>query len=416
MHNTNFIDINQFQYLDKVGEGAFGEVYRLREKKTGFIYAAKFLFNTIPKEESSKGSIVNFIRNAAAISKLGYPAIANFIGYSPVDFEQEYKPIIITKFVGNITLHDFIQLERKGNLFLRLNDTKKLISIFTIASTMSFLHSLQIIHGNLKPSNILFDKEKNPIITDYGITKITQPKQEKDTVIYSSPEAISDDEYTKEGDVYSFGMIIYNIFSNEPPFKGYSLKDIRDKIRDGTRPEFDFPIPSAYRQLIEKCWVKYPSKRPTFDEITEELRTNAEFITEGISKIEYHNYISFLSKAQLESTYTYAKILYNGDGIPSNKEEAARLFERSAKYGHKNSKLAYAIMLDNGDGIPFDSSKAAILFKEAADNGDERAMYIYSIKLSKGDGVSPNAEESAKYGKMAADCGLAEAISSYSKI
>ena len=126
-----------------------------------------------------------------------------------------------------------------------MDNTKKLINIFGIASAMEYLHSKSIIHGNLNPSNILLDENYYPKIFDF-INSVDEKSSIKFPIsintqspVYTAPEFYTDHEVTQSGDVFSFGMIVYEILSNKHPFKNEQPLLIQQKIKNGERPEFN---------------------------------------------------------------------------------------------------------------------------------------------------------------------------------
>ena len=154
--SENF-DLNQIDRLELIGNGSFGE-----------IYAAKVSF----KGMTSKDIIGDLSREVNILMKINHPSVIRFVGFSPINFHEEQKPVIITEFLTNGTLSDMIELEKKG-LFNKLwTDTRKLICIYGVAASMSYLHAHNIIHRDLKPANILMDDFLFPKIADFGLSKI----------------------------------------------------------------------------------------------------------------------------------------------------------------------------------------------------------------------------------------------------
>ena len=162
-------DLNRYEVLELIGKGSFGEVYKVKEKKTDQIFAAKIQKAMLDDKEIIRG----LIREVNIISKLNHPSIVKFIGFSPIDFGNDPRPVIITEYITNGTLTEQILLERRGVASDKWNDTTKLIILYGIASAMSFLHSNKIIHRDLKPENILMDENLYPKITDF---KDSSPK------------------------------------------------------------------------------------------------------------------------------------------------------------------------------------------------------------------------------------------------
>lgn len=275
MDDETTLDLNQYNLLKKIGSGAFSEVYKVEEKSSKTIFAAKILLKSLEQEDNT--TIIDLRREINIMSKLNHPSILQFIGFSPTNFLNELKPVIITEFMPNDSLQEIINLERKSISASFWNDTRKLINIYGIASAMSYLHAHNIIHRDLKPANILMDSFLCPKIADFGLSKSLSSSQNsmslqstvgfKGTPVYVAPEIWDHFEYTPAGDVYAFGFIVYEIVTTEEPFKNCTIMQIFKNVATGKRPQFNGPVPGAYKKLIERCWNQDPSKRPTFDQI-----------------------------------------------------------------------------------------------------------------------------------------------------
>lgn len=275
--NVNAKDIGLCNYLKQelIGKGSFGTVYKVKDKKTGNIYAAKISKSYLT--QCSDDDVKNLEREINIISKLDHPGILKFIGYTKFNFNRKPKPTIITEIITNGSLEDILELERKSRGNPKWDDTKKLINIYGIASAMAYLHKRDIIHRDLKPANILLDDYLFPKISDFGLSKIIDDENNKlrsgfkGTYAYSSPEMF-DNIYSKAGDVYAFGIIVYEIITGNPPYVNISPFQLLAQVSSGIRPEFKFDIPKCYRKLIESCWSNNAEKRPTFEEIVQELK------------------------------------------------------------------------------------------------------------------------------------------------
>ncbi|KAK8887659.1 hypothetical protein M9Y10_038712 [Tritrichomonas musculus] len=304
--SENTFDLNKFELLEKIGSGSFGDVYKAKEKRTGKIYAAKISNQSIDQKDTPRSVIRNLVREVNILSKLNHPSILSFVGFSLKNFNGEPNPVIITDYLPKGTLNDLIKLERQSTSDEKWNDTQKLIIIYGIASAMSYLHSHNIIHRDLKPDNILVDDNLNPKIADFGLSKINQSDQTsssmvstlglKGTIAYIPPEILNDYDYTKEGDVYAFSMIVYEIMTNIEPFKNCGMSTLISKVSKGIRPDLDQPIPESYKNLIEKCWSQDPSNRPSFEEIVKELKSDSGFITDLVDEGQYQDYVDYIDE------------------------------------------------------------------------------------------------------------------------
>lgn len=323
-----FSDLDNFEKKEQIGKGGFSEVFKVAEKKTGKIYAAKICKKKLDRNTKEiKELRVNLSREVNIISGLDHPAVLKFYGYSKVDFEQESKPVIITEYSSNGTLRNITEQVRQQKVPQSWDDTKKLINIYGIASGVSYLHSRDILHRDLKPQNILEDDNLFPQIADFGLALISHQKQDANsyqpnnkalgTPIYAAPEIWKKNAYSTKGDVYSFGYIVYEIMTNEAPFQGFTQDQVFDEvIANRIRPEFKCPIPDVYKQLIEKCWADDPNERPNFSTIVKELKTNPDFITEKVNKTEFRDYVKYID--QFHTTFDANKPIISYEEIKNS--------------------------------------------------------------------------------------------------
>lgn len=290
-------NLEKFTKQVKIGEGRFSKVYKIVEKGSEKVYAAKISKTELNDED--KTYVTHLKSEIKTISELNHPSLLKYFGFSPVNFDQKSYPTIITEFESNGSLEEILNNERQKNSpsDSPWNDTKKLINIYGIASGMSILHDREIIHRDLKPSNILEDDYLFPKIADFGLTKsdknLTKSSEEKN--IYMPPENWNNNEYSKPGDVYAFSIIVYEILTLEEPFKNMSNSSyLSTVIEKGNRPEFKLTVADCYKKLISRCWSKNKDERPTFKEIVNELKNNKDFITNSVDKTEFLDYINFV--------------------------------------------------------------------------------------------------------------------------
>ena len=194
-----------------------------------------------------------------------------------------------------------ISAERSGHPIQGWDNTKKLISIYGIASGILYMHKRNYIHRDIKPSKILMDDSLFPKIRGFNLLikcdDKAREKQVKGTPEYMAPEILMREESTKAMDVYSFGMVVYEIVTLKKPFEDMhnpNVIQVLQRVTQGNMPAFDESTPESYRNLIQRCWAEKPENRPTFDEIVRMLRTDPGFILDGVNKEEYFGYIKFL--------------------------------------------------------------------------------------------------------------------------
>ncbi|KAK8881293.1 hypothetical protein M9Y10_004028 [Tritrichomonas musculus] len=306
---TMQISIDEYSIIRKIGAGSSGKIYRVKNNKTNEIFAAKTIYLD-PLD-------IDDIRHELDIfSRVKYPSIVKFVGYSPFNFKKNReKATVFMEYVANGSLGDILRKERSSISIPGWDDTKKLITIYGIASGMKYLHSLNIIHRDLKPNNILVDEHLFPKICDFGLSKRVQSmddnikhKDMKGTPMYMSPDAWSGN-YSKASDVYSFAITMYEILTCQIPFIEMNIFGIISKICiQGKRPEFKYGISDIYRDLIEKCWSQNMEDRPTFSEIVSYLK-NKSCLLENIDLTQFNEYLDYLENAQSTNSSKYDELL-----------------------------------------------------------------------------------------------------------
>ncbi|KLL02867.1 MAG: hypothetical protein MRECE_40c006 [Mycoplasmataceae bacterium CE_OT135] len=179
----------------------------------------------------------------------------------------------------------------KGNLRQYLDNNRlsfqtKLERLAKIAQGLKDIHNKGLIHRDFHSGNIL-NSTMHSFITDLGLCKpANETKQEKiyGVLPYVAPEVLNSEPYTKASDIYSFGIVVYEILSGLPPYyeKAHDLH-LAIEICQGLRPKFQIKIPPLLEDLIKKCWDADPQKRPTANELERTLRKWQEEIKESSS-------------------------------------------------------------------------------------------------------------------------------------
>ncbi|KAK8854393.1 hypothetical protein M9Y10_016955 [Tritrichomonas musculus] len=295
-----YLDINNYKIIELVKKGEFNKVYKVIEKRTGKLFAARI--SNINMTEFSVEEMKTICNEFHRMSKLKHQSILRILGFSPKDYKNRSNPVFITELTFKKSLQDVIQNERENMKYKEWNATKKIINIYGIASGMKYLHSHDILHRNLKSSNILLDDLLRPKLSDFGfcnqlliMNSLTLQSINKihNSSCYQAPEVMNSGEYTKASDVYSFAMITYEIITNDQPFIDFNdFKNLfNEVVIKGARPKFNRQIPNCYSQLIENCWCQNPNERLTFDQIIDILKNESSFITSDIDHREFSRYV-----------------------------------------------------------------------------------------------------------------------------
>jgi serine/threonine protein kinase len=207
------------------------------------------------------------------LTELTHPCVAKIVGFAFPDAKGE-KTRIVTEFMSNGSVEDAFACITKRNIPEFWTHKNVSCMIVGLVLGMKYLHSKNIIHSNLKPSNLLIDKNYRLQICDfyYGIFEDFGTEIPVNTQAYIAPECLYSHCTTEKSDVFSFGLILYEFLVGESVFP----KDIdEDRLSDlhavEWRPEIPNWISPAISQLIELCWAVDPDSRPTFGEIYDAL-------------------------------------------------------------------------------------------------------------------------------------------------
>lgn len=303
-HEKLFVNINNFNIISKIDSGSFGSVYSVQNTITNKEYAAKILNSSNSDDLFSQ--MIN--REINIMLRFHHPTIISFLGYSLKDFNNEDKVTLIMKLAKNGSLAHIIQLSKEGLLnSSQYDNTTRQIILVGIARGMMYLHKHRVIHRDLKPGNILIDEFFHPLITDFGLSKFYELGHSKSqsqhcgTTIYMAPEVISGKPYNGKADVYSFGILMFEVVTEEIPYPlleegKMSLFEFNNKVvGHNYRPQFNDHINPNIKELIEKCWSNDPDERPSFEELFKKLAFEEDkYYLDGVNADELGFYTDYI--------------------------------------------------------------------------------------------------------------------------
>lgn len=176
----------------------------------------------------------------------------------------------------DIFLNDIELMEKQSNESkllapkTSLTATEKTFIALALAYSLDSIHSQNIIHLDLKTSNILLDDEKNPVLCDFG-NAIIQDSDKKHVVAvtfnYLPPELTHKGDFDFKADVYSYGVILWEMYTQQIPYMDEPFGKIILSINEGKRLPLPEDMPKSMKDLIIKCWKEDSKERPTMKEI-----------------------------------------------------------------------------------------------------------------------------------------------------
>ncbi len=258
--------VSHYKIIEKLGEGGMGVVYRAQDLTLDRLVALKFL---PPHVTSSTEDKTRFIQEARAAAALAHPNICTVFGVE----EQDGQSFIVMEFVDGKTLSD-----AKSNV-----SQKQAIDIgIQLADGLAAAHERGIVHRDIKPENIMIRKDGRVQIMDFGLaklrgaTRLTKEGSTTGTAGYMSPEQAQGFEVDHRTDIFSLGVVLYELSAGQSPFNGrhdaalaYEIVNVDPQPITATRPEIDPEID----RIVAECLQKEPDERfQAAKDISKELK------------------------------------------------------------------------------------------------------------------------------------------------
>ena len=260
--------VSHYKITAKLGAGGMGQVYLASDTKLDRQVALKFLPSAVWNESEAQQRL---IREAKAASKLDHPNIVTIYGIE----EFEGRPFIIMANVPGAALNEYCTSAARS--------IEELIEVaIQIADGLQHAHEAGVIHRDLKPSNILVDDRGRARVLDFGIAslrgaaKLTQAGSTVGTLAYAPPELAMGMEATATSDIYSLGVVMYQMLTGRLPFDAdHEAALLYSILNEPPRPLSDFvvSVPADVQKIIMRCLEKQPEKRfASCRELAEELK------------------------------------------------------------------------------------------------------------------------------------------------
>src|SRR5437588_20286 len=248
----------RYRIVGLLGKGGMGEVYRADDLKLSQPVALKFL----PEHLLSDGAaLARFHREVRVARQVSHRNVCRVYDIGEVDGRH----FLSMEFIKGEELSSL--LRRIG----RLPETKALQIARQICAGLAAAHDVGVLHRDLKPSNVMIDEHGNARITDFGLAGLSEEFREDEThagtPAYMAPEQLEGKTFTVRSDIYSLGLVLYELFTGRKAFEAATLNELIKLRRSDATPTNPTSIVKeldpVIERVIERCIQKDPAQRPS---------------------------------------------------------------------------------------------------------------------------------------------------------
>jgi hypothetical protein len=255
------IDPHDLQVTDKIGRGSFGVVYK------AVWMGVEVAVKKVECDDMSAEDYQNFLYEISMMSNLRHPNVLTFLGGSL----EPPNLCFVTEYAQRGSLHQVLKTTQ-------LTWMQRLNMSLDAAKGLMYLHHQvpPIVHRDLKSLNLLVDETFKIKVADFGLSKDKNNdiNTKMGTLNWVAPEILNDNSqpYTEKADLYSFGLVLWEILTNKTPYEGKTTLQIVRLIDMGERPKVPTDADPEFAKLIVDCWHSDPAKRPPIEAVFKRLQ------------------------------------------------------------------------------------------------------------------------------------------------
>ncbi|KAJ9172896.1 hypothetical protein P3X46_016089 [Hevea brasiliensis] len=276
------IDLRKLNMGAAFAQGAFGKLYR--GTYNGEDVAIKILERPENDQEMAKLMEQQFQQEVMMLATLKHPNIVRFVGACR-------KPLvwcIVTEYAKGGSVRQFLMKRQNRAVPLKLAVKQAL----DVARGMAYVHGLGLIHRDLKSDNLLIFGDKSIKIADFGVARIEVQTEgmtpETGTYRWMAPEMIQHRPYTQKVDVYSFGIVLWELITGMLPFQNMTaVQAAFAVVNKGVRPVIPNDCLTALGEIMTRCWDANPDIRPPFIEVVQMLENAETEILTSVRKARF---------------------------------------------------------------------------------------------------------------------------------
>lgn len=275
--------IGKYKIIEEIGKGAMGIVYKAQDPDIGRDVAIKTIrFDTMSDETDKDELMRRFVREAQAVGKLEHP---NIVTIYDVGKEADLTYIVM-QFIDGESLKNIITGDRKYSAEEVVGLTNRL------CQALDYAHKKGVVHRDVKPANILIDKNGVPYLVDFGVALVEMSTMTSSggivgTPSYMAPEQVMGKKVSTQADIFSLGVILYELLTGRRPFEGDHITTVVYKIINETPPlisEINKEIPKKFEPVLKKALAKDVAERyQTCRELAADLAEETQIFDKTIT-------------------------------------------------------------------------------------------------------------------------------------
>lgn len=257
--------LNRYEIRERIGKGGMAAVYKAWDVNLERWVAVKVLHTHLSDQEDFKE---RFEREAKLIASLNHPNIVQVYDFDTVERNGERIYYMVMTYVEGQTLRQVMEQRRASGERFSLAEIGAIMR--GVCAALSYAHKRGMVHRDVTPGNILFNAEEQPVLADFGIARmvegarITRSGTTSGTPIYMSPEQSTGAESDHRADIYSLGVILFELLSGKAPYEGEStvailMKHVNDPIPKVT--DLVPGLPPAADIIVARALAKSPEAR-----------------------------------------------------------------------------------------------------------------------------------------------------------
>jgi serine/threonine protein kinase len=255
--------IGNIEILEHINHGSMATVYKGRQLRLGRSVAIKALH---PHLVADADLLARFEREAQAVTRLRHRNIVQVFDFDAVEEEDLYYMVV--EYIDGGSLKDTLDHLHQLGERMPINTAAAIFA--DVADALAYAHQMGILHRDVKPGNIMLDRSGRACLTDFGIAQVAGSRHLTaagtliGTPIYMSPEQCQGFEITHASDIYSLGVVLYEMLSGQAPFESNSMLDLVHAHVHTPVPPLGLPAQRASQGLesvIQKALAKQPRER-----------------------------------------------------------------------------------------------------------------------------------------------------------